>query len=118
MAKKRTFLKKVVIKNFKLVANDSILRSDKLTGKILKEEVELLVRIHFTPKGYCLDLQFDPSLIVWDFDHLCKIKGVSEINPEGDLTDKNFTTELSAMHFISRRLSKFGWKPLEPWESL
>ncbi|RJR08376.1 hypothetical protein C4588_05595, partial [Candidatus Parcubacteria bacterium] len=65
--------------------------------------------------GHGLSVQFISPLMVWDFEQACKINGISETNPEGDLTDKNFPTELSAMHFITRRLSKLNWEPVGVW---
>lgn len=116
MSKKRTFEKKISVQNFKTIRTDLLLKSDNLTGKPIKEIAELAVEVFFTPKGYRVDVQLMSPIIVWDFEQTCKIKGITESNPEGDLTDKNFPTELSAMHFITRRLSKLGWEPTDVWE--
>lgn len=115
MSKKRTFEKKVTVQNFKTIRTDLLLKSDNLSGKAVKELAELVVEVFFTPKGYRADVHLISPIIVWDFEQTCKIKGITESNPEGDLTDKNFPSELSAMHFISRRIQKLGWSPVGPW---
>jgi len=116
MPKRRTFEKKLAIQNFKSVKTEQLLKSDTLSGKAIKELVEIVVEVLFTPRGYRVDTQLLSPMIVWDFEHTCKLKGITETNPEGDLTDKNFPTELAAMHFVTRRLSTLGWKPINVWE--
>jgi hypothetical protein len=116
MSKKRTFEKKVTVQNFKSIRTDLLLKSDNLSGKGIKELAELVVEVFFTPKGYRAEAHLISPIIVWDFEQTCKIKGITESNPEGDLTDKNFPSELSAMHFITRRLSKLNWEPTGVWE--
>jgi len=118
MSKKRTFEKKIIIQNFKAIRTDLLLKTDNLSGKNVKELASIIVEIFFTPRGYRADIQLVSPIIVWDFEQTCEIKGISESNPEGDLTDKNFASELAAMHFVTRRLSKLGWQPSGVWEDL
>lgn len=116
MSKRRTFEKKITIQNLKLIKEDQLLKSDSLTGKAVRETAEIEVEIFFTPRGFRIEIHLNSPMLVWDFEQTCKIKGITESNPEGDLTDKNFATELSAMHFITRRLSKLGWEAIGVWE--
>lgn len=115
MSKKRCFKKRIIIQNFKVIKTEQLLRSDNLTGKSLKEVATVEVEIFFTPKGFRIEIHLISPMLVWDFEQTCKIKGITESNPEGDLTDENFDTELSAMHFITRRLSKLGWEAEGVW---
>ena len=118
MSKKRIFKKKITIQNFKTVKTDVLLKTDNFTGKSVKELTEIAVEIFFTPRGYRVDIHLLSPIIVWDFGQMCDIKGITENNPEGDLTDKNFNSELAAMHFATRRLAKLGWEPNEAWEDI
>lgn len=117
MSKSRTFEKLLTIENFRLAKKEVLARNAKLTGKSVRETVTIIVEVIFTPRGYRVEIQLDSPLIVWDFEQACKLKGITETNPEGDLIDKNFPTELSAMHFITRRLSKLGWAAVNSWET-
>jgi hypothetical protein len=116
MSKKRTFEKKITVQNFKAVKTDTLLKSDYLTGKGIKELAKIVVEIFFTPRGYLVDVELVSPVIVWDFEQACKIKGITESNPDGELADQSFASELAAMHFITRRLSKLGWEPNGVWE--
>jgi len=114
VAKERIFQKKVVIDNFRVVRRDQ-LKLDDLSGRAVKEIAEIIAEVYYTPKGYRTELHFISPLVIWDFEQMCKLNGVSDKNPDGDLSEKNFSTELSAMHFLTKRLGKLGWKPTDGW---
>ena len=84
-------------------------------GKIVKKDAGLIVQTFYTPRGFCCEVALLSPVDVWDSEQYCRIEGVGEKTPEGDLLDHTFDTMLAAMHFITRRLKKLGWEPLDAW---
>jgi len=116
MFKERIFRKKITIQNFKLIDTDNMNYVEKTNkGKLFKKDSELVAQVFYTPKGYVCEVEQFTPLDTWDSEQYCKIEGVSDESPEGDLLDKNFDTLLAAMHFITRRLKRLGWEPLDGW---
>ena len=116
MCKERTFQKKIAIENFCLLKVSDLKEAGKPNiGKKLKEIAEIIVEIFYTPKGYCIDICEIAPLHIWDFDQMCKIQGISEDHPEGDLQEMYFSTMKSAMHFVTGRLKTLGWAPDGNW---
>jgi len=114
--KERTFQKKITVDNFKLVNEAQFKDIGKAkAGRTLKEIVEVIVEIYYTPLGYCIDLCEIAPLHLWDFDQFCRLQGISDDFPEGDLSEMNFETMKGAMHFITRRFKDLGWEPDGKW---
>lgn len=115
MIKERTFHKKVTIDNFKELKVSSLHLAEKgNSGKAVRETATVTAEVFYTPKGFRCEAEL-PDLFTWDFSQACRIIGISEALPDGDLLDKNFETMLAAMHFITRRLRKLGWEPQDNW---
>ena len=116
MCKERTFQKKITVENFKIIKAANLGDAGKPNfGRSFRELAEVIVEIYYTPRGYCADLCEISPLHLWDFDQFCKIQGISEEYPEGDLQEMNFDTMRSAMHFITGRFKELGWSPDGKW---
>ena len=115
MFKERVFQKNITIQNFKLLPPSDLSNAGKKKGVSIYKEAELVVQVFYTPKGFCCEVGHVVPLDVWDSEQYCRIEGVSDKTPEGDLLDHTFDTLLAAMHFITRRLKKLGWQPLDVW---
>ncbi len=112
MCKERPFQKKISINNFKLINEDNLRNAEQEKGKSLTEEAMLVAEVFYTPKGYRGEIHEGNPIRVWDSEQADRIFGISKDRPDGDLCEKNFATELAAMHFLTRRLKKLGWEPL------
>ena len=116
MCKERTFYKTIKVNNFRIIDRSLFNDVQSLTeGDSFSEEVILLAEVFYTPKGYRGVLHEDFPLAIWDADHAKRLYGITKDKPEGDLEEKNFDTSLAAMHFLTRRLKKLGWEPLDSW---
>jgi hypothetical protein len=115
MLKERIFRKDLKVKNVKIVSKEDLQKEDLQSGKTLKQEAELIAQVFYTPRGYSCELIYCSPVDTWDFDLFCRIEGISEEIPEGDLTEKHFDTTMAAMHFITRRLNRLGWDSLGKW---
>lgn len=114
MTKERTFQKKLSIDNFKETSNLSQAGKSNC-GKSVKELASVITEVFYTPKGFRCDVTMLSPVYAWDFLQACRMFGIAEATPDGDLQDKNFETMLAAMHFITRRLRRLGWDPLDGW---
>ena len=116
MCKERTFQKKITVENFKIIKAANLKDAGKPNfGRSFREVAEIIVEIYYTPRGYCVDVCEIAPLHLWDFDQFCKIQGISDEHPEGDLQEMNFNTMKSAMHFITGRFKEMGWTPDGKW---
>lgn len=115
MFKERVFQKSLTVQNFRLLASSDLEQSGKKKGRALKKDAGLVAQVFYTPRGFCCELEPLSPVDVWDSEHYCRIEGITEKTPDGDLSDHSFDTMLAAMHFITRRLKKLGWEPLDTW---
>jgi hypothetical protein len=115
MFKERIFRKSLTIQNFRILNPSEFDQIQEKKGKCLKQDAELVVQVFYSPRGYCCEIEQLSPIDTWDAEQYCRIEGINEENPEGDLLDHNFDTILAAMHFITRRLKKLGWDPLDAW---
>lgn len=116
MIKERTFVKKLTIDNFKELKAANLHQAGKgNAGKTIKETATIVAEAFYTPKGFRCEVLMHSPIYAWDFDHACRIEGIGVATPDGDLVDKNFETILAAMHFITRRLRRLGWEPVNAW---
>jgi len=116
MCKERTFQKKITVQNFQILKKTNLKDAGKPNfGRKLREIAEVIVEIYYNPKGYCIDVCEIAPLHLWDFDQYCKLQGISDEFPEGDLPELNFNTMKSAMHFVTKRFKEFGWSPEGNW---
>ena len=116
MCKERIFHREVKVNNFKLIPADMMADAGKTEfGDSLVEEAVVIAEVFYTPKGYRGEIHEDSPIRVWDEGLSKRLHGVSKDRPDGDLAEKNFDTALAAMHFLTRRLRKLGWEPLEAW---
>jgi hypothetical protein len=117
MIKERIFRKKIIVDNFLLLTKEEIAEDSLDKAKPLKKEAELVAQIHYTPRGYFCEVEQFSPMDVWNEDLFCKIEGINDGSPEGDLSEKFFDTKLASMHFITRRLKRLGWDPLDGWHN-
>lgn len=115
MFKERIFKKNLTIQNFKVLNPSNFDQIGEKKGKSLKRDAEIVVQVFYTPRGFCCEVDPLSPIDIWDLEQYCRIEGINEENPGGDLLDYNFDTILAAMHFITRRLKKLGWEPLDAW---
>jgi hypothetical protein len=116
MCKERLFTKNITISNFRLVDGENLENPNKFEqGKPLTEEALIVAEVFYAPKGFRAEIHAESPLHVWDEEHAKRLFGISEENPNGDLREKNFETALAAMHFLTRRLKRLGWDPLDSW---
>jgi hypothetical protein len=116
MFKERIFRKKVTVSNFKIATAAHLEQPNKkIRGKNYKTEAEIVAQVFYTPRGFCCEVELFSPLDTWDTEQYCRIEGINEESPEGDLLDKNFDTILAAQHFVTRRLKRLGWEPLGDW---
>lgn len=116
MFKERLFKKDITIQNFRLLDPADFSTTKTTTaGKPLKIESGLIAQVYYTPRGYSCEVDPINPLDVWDAEHYCRVEGINEKSPDGDLQDYYFDTMLAAMHFITRRLKKLGWDPIDSW---
>jgi len=114
--KERTFEKKLMIENFRELKATSLNQAGKPNvGKAVKETATVTTEVFYTPAGFRCEVFMVSPIYAWDFNQACRIEGIGESHPEGDLQDKNFETALAAMHFITRRLRRLGWDPVDNW---
>jgi len=118
MIKERIFRKKLAIDNFRLITEKEFQAAGKsCKGKQLKQDAELIAQVFYTPRGYCCEIEHFSPLDIWSSEQFCRIEAISDSSPEGDLIENYFDTKLAAMHFITRRLKRLGWEPLDNWHS-
>lgn len=118
MLKERIFRKTVAIENFRLVKDNEINEAGKtIKGKVFKTDAELVAQVYYTPRGYSCEIEYFSPIDAWNSELFCRIEGINEESPEGDLPEKYFETKLAAMHFITRRLKRLGWDPLDGWHN-
>jgi len=116
MFKERVFQKRLTIQNFRSIESSDLSQAGKnKKGKLIKKDAGLLAQVFYSPRGFCCELDQLSPIDVWDSEQYCRIEGISDKTPEGDLLDHTFDTMLAAMHFITRRLKKLGWEPLDTW---
>src|SRR5271157_217710 len=116
MTKERTFQKKLTVENFKEVKASNLNQAGRANvGKQIKETATITAEVFYTPKGFRCEVLMLSPVFAWDFNQACRIEGICDTTPDGDLQDKNFETMLAAMHFVTRRLRRLGWDPLDNW---
>lgn len=116
MAKERIFQKKLTIANFKALKTAALAQAGKPNiGKRVREMAEMITEVFYTPKGYRIEVHAISPVPLWDENQMIKIEGQSEAQPEGDICEKNFDSQLAAMHFITRRFKRLGWEPVGKW---
>jgi len=116
MCKERLFSKNLTINNFRLV-DEKVLKDPSILneGKPLVEEALIVAEVFYAPKGFRAEIHVESPLHVWDEENSRRLFGMSNDNPNGDLREKNFETSLAAMHFLTRRLKRLGWSPIDNW---
>ena len=116
MAKERIFQKKLTLANFKAVKAGALAQAGKPnTGKAVREMAEMIAEVYYTPRGYRIEVHAISPVPLWDDNQMSKIEGYTDELPEGDLLEKNFDSQLAAMHFITRRFKRLGWNPVGKW---
>ena len=115
MFKERIFRKSITVENFRLVPKEALTAGSSNKGKALKKDAELIAQVYYTPRGFACEIEHFNPLDTWNVEQFCRIEGINEETPEGDLAEKYFDTKLASMHFITRRLKKLGWDPLDNW---
>lgn len=117
MPKERIFQKKLTISNFKALKTASLPQAGKPNiGKRVREMAEMIAEVLYTPRGYRVEVHAISPVDLWDEQQMSKIEGQSEEQPEGDIMEKNFDSQLAAMHFITRRFKRLGWEPVGKWQ--
>jgi hypothetical protein len=118
MFKERIFRKTINIDNFRLVPKEALAAAGSSNkGKVLKKDAELIAQVYYTPQGFSCEIEHFNPIDTWSVEQFCRIEGIDEESPEGDLVEKYFDTKLAAMHFITRRLKRLGWDPLDNWHN-
>jgi len=116
MAKERIFQKKLTIANFKTVKASALAQAGRTNvGKTVREVAEMIAEVYYTPRGYRIEVHAISPVPLWDESQMVRLEGCSDECPEGDLVEKNFESQLAAMHFITRRFKKLGWDPVGKW---
>ena len=84
-------------------------------GKPARELAELITEVYYSPKGYAVMIHPMVPIHIWDEEEHRAITGVSHASPDGDVSEKVFRAEVSAMRFISGRLKRLGWDSVGRW---
>lgn len=117
MLKERIFSKSITLDNFKIASLKDLGGSKRPKGRPFKKEAELIAQVFYTPRGFSCGVEHFSPIDVWSGEQFCRIEGVNEESPEGDLNEKYFDTKLAAMHFITKRLKRLGWDPMDSWSN-
>ena len=116
MNRERLYQKILVIDNFKSVSLKELRRPGKpRKGKPTREFAELITEVYYSPKGYAIMVHPLVPLRTWDEEEYKAINGITQASPGGDVTEKIFSGEVSAMRYISGRLKRLGWEPAGRW---
>ena len=84
-------------------------------GKPARELAELITEVYYSPKGYAIMIHPMVPIHIWDEDEHKAITGITQASPGGDVTERIFSGEISAMRFISGRLKRLGWEAVGRW---
>ena len=116
MNRERFYQKVLTIDNFKSVSLKELQRPGKpRKGTPARELAELIIEVYYSPKGYAIMIHSMVPIHIWDKEEHNAINGVSKASPDGDVSEKIFSGELSAMRFISGRLKRLGWESVGRW---
>ena len=116
MNRERLYQKILAIDNYKSVSTKELRRPGRpRKGKSTRELAELIIEVYYSPKGYAIMIHPLVPIQIWDKDEYKAIYGVTYVSPKGDIAEKIFSGELSAMRYISARLKRLGWTPIGRW---
>jgi len=111
----RLFYKEFQVNNFvACVFKDERVSLKKKTPRQL---AQIIAEVYFTPRGWRVEVHqlTEHPIHTWDEKHACKLYGMTDELPEGDLREMNFKTLRGGMQFITKRLKSLGWEPEDDW---